>query len=92
MIKMCRKFYTNNITCLKGRYDELCQMLRTCQAALIKIHVFCQDLEGYHLQFLEVISLYNSQAGKQIARCREDCCDLSSLQSAGKQLSPKFAR
>ena len=43
MIDMCQKFHTNNVACLKGCYDHLCQMLRTGQAVLIKIHVFCQD-------------------------------------------------
>ena len=33
-------------------------MLRIGQVVLIRIHVFCQDLKGYHLQFLEVMSLY----------------------------------
>ena len=44
---------------------------------LIKIHLFCQDLNGYHFQFLEVISLYYGEAGIWIVRCREDCYDLS---------------
>ena len=51
MIDMCRKFHTSKLACLGGCYDQLCQMLRTDQAVLIKIHVFCQDLKGYHLQF-----------------------------------------
>ena len=58
-------------------------MLRTGQAVLVKIHVFCQDLKGYHLQFLDVMSLYNGEAGMRIERCREDCLDLSNLQAAG---------
>ena len=28
----------------------------------------------------------------RIERCRENCYDISNLQSAGKQLSPKFSR
>ena len=40
---------------------------------LIRIHVFCQDLKGYQLQFLEVMSLYYGEVGMQIERCREDC-------------------
>ena len=67
-------------------------MLRTCQAVLIKIHVFCQDIKGYNLQFLEVMYLYYCEAGMRIERCREDCCDLCNLQAAGEQLSPKFWR
>ena len=58
-------------------------MLRTGQAVLIKIHVLCQDLKGYHLQFLEIMSLYYGEAGMRIERCREDCYDLSNLQAAG---------
>ena len=58
-------------------------MLRTGQAVLINIHVFCQDLRGYHLQFLEVMSQYYGQVGMRIERCREDCYDLSNLQAAG---------
>ena len=50
-------------------------MLRAGQAVLIKIHVLCQDLKGYHLQFLEVMSLYYGEAGMRIERCREDCYD-----------------
>ena len=56
---------------------------------LIKIHVFCQDLKGYHLQFFEVMSLYYDEADMQIERCREDCYDLSNLQGAGEQLTIK---
>ena len=54
-------------------------MLRTGQAALIKIHVFYQDLKGYNLQFLQAMSLYIGEAGMRIERCREDCYDLSNL-------------
>ena len=54
---------------------------------LIKIDVFCQNLKGYHFQFLEVMSLYYGEAGKRIERCREDCYDLSNLQTAGEQFS-----
>ena len=67
-------------------------MLRTSQAVLIKIHVFCQDLKGYHLQFSEVMSLYYGEAGMRIERCREDCYDLSNLLAAGEQLSHEFFR
>ena len=87
---MCRKFHANNLACLIGCYDQLCQMLRTGQAVLIKIHVICQDLNGYHLQFLEVMSLYCGEAGMLIERCRENCYDLSNLQSAGEQLCHNF--
>ena len=38
-------------------------MLRTGQAALIKIQVFCEDLKGSHLQFIEAMSLYYGEAG-----------------------------
>ena len=62
-------------------------MLRTGQAELIKIHVFCQDLKGYHLQFLKEMSLCYGEAGMRIERCREDCYDISNLQAAGEQLS-----
>ena len=79
MIDMCWKFHANNLACLKGCYDQLCQLLRTAQAALIKILVCCQDLKRYHLLFSEVMSLYYGEAGMQIERCREDCYDLSNL-------------
>ena len=92
MIDVCRKFHTNNLACLKGCYDQSCQMLRTGQAVLIKIHVFCQDLKGCHLQFLQVMSLYYGEAGMPIEMCREDCYDLSNQQAAGEQLSHKFLR
>ena len=62
-------------------------MLRTGKAVLIKIHVLCQDLKGYHLQSIEVMSLYNGEAGMRIERCREDCYDLSNLQAAPKFMS-----
>ena len=75
-----------------GCYDQLCEMVRTGQAVLIKIHVFCQDQKGYHLQFLEVMSLYHREAGMRIERCREDCYDLSNLEAAGEQISTKFSR
>ena len=91
MIDMCRKFHTNNLACLKGCYDKLCQMCRTGQAELIKIHVFCQDLKGYYLQFIEVMSLYYGEVGMRIERCREDY-DLRNLQAAGEQLSQKMSR
>ena len=64
-------------------------MLMTVKAVLTKIHVFCQDLKGYHLQFLEVMSMYYDEAGMRIERCSEDCSDLSNLQTADGQLSPK---
>ena len=41
---MCLNFHANKLACLKGCYDQLCQMLRTDQAVLIKIHVISQDL------------------------------------------------
>ena len=53
---------------------------------LMKIHVFCHDLKGHHLQFLEVMSLYYCEAGMRIESCREDCYDLSNLHAAGEQL------
>ena len=56
---------------------------------LIKIHVICQDLKGYNLQLLEVMTLYYGEAGLRIERCREECHDQSNLQVAGEQLSPK---
>ena len=46
---------------------------------LIKIHVFSQDLKGYHLQCLEAMSLYYGEAGMRIERCRED-------EAAGEEL------
>ena len=67
-------------------------MQRTGQAVLIQIHVFCQDLKGYHLLLIEVMSLYYGEASMQIERCREDCYKLSNLQAAGEQLSPKCLR
>ena len=42
---MCQKCHTNNLACLKGCYDQLCQMLKTGQAVLMKINVNCQDLK-----------------------------------------------
>ena len=92
MIDMCRKFHTNNLASLKGCYDQLCQMQRTGQAVLIKKHVLCQDLKGYHLQFYEVMSLYYGEADMQIERCREDCHDISNLQDVGEQLYQKILR
>ena len=65
----------------------MCKMLRTGQALLTRIHVLCQDLKGYHLQFLEVMSLYYGEAAMRIERCRDDCYDVSNLQAAGEQLS-----
>ena len=65
-------------------------MLRTGQAVLIKILVFCQDLKGYHFQFQEVMSLYYGEAGMRIERCIEDCYDLSNLQASREQLSHNF--
>ena len=50
-------------------------MQMTGMAVLIKIHVFCQNLDGYNLQFLEVMSLYYGEAGMRIERCREHCYD-----------------
>ena len=84
MIDMCRKFHINNLVCFKGCYDHLCQMLRTGQAVLIKIHVFCQDVKGYHLLILDVVSMYYGEAGMRIERCREDCYDLGNLQAAAE--------
>ena len=66
MIDMCQKFHRSNVTCLKDCHDQLCQMLKTGQALLIEISVFCQDLKGYHLPFLEVMSLYYGEASKWI--------------------------
>ena len=82
MIDMCRKLHTNKLACIRGCYDQLCQMLRTGQAVMIKVHVLCQDPKGYHFQFLEVMSLYHGETGMRIERCREDCCDLSKIQAA----------
>ena len=48
---------------------------------------FCQDLKGYHLQFLKVISLYYGMTGKRIETCREDCYDLSNLYIGGLTLA-----
>ena len=70
----------------------LCKMLRTGQAVLIKIHPFCQELKGYYLQLLEVMSLYYGEGSMWIETYREDCNDLSNLQTAGEQCSPKFLR
>ena len=92
MIDMCRIFHTNNLACLKGFCDELCQMLRTGHAVLINILVFCQDLKGYHLLYLEGMSLHHGEADMRIERCREDCYDLSNQQAAGEQLSQKISR
>ena len=58
----------------------------------MKIHAFCQDLKGYHLLFLELMSLCHGEAGKRIERCREDCYHLRIQQAAGEQLSPKVLR
>ena len=59
---------------------------------LIKMHVVCQDQKGYHLQFLEAMSLYYGEIGMRIERCREYCYDLGNLQAAGEQLSQKNSR
>ena len=67
-------------------------MLRTGQAVLIKIHVFCQHLKGYDLQFLEVMSLCYGEGCMRIERCRDDCYDLCNLQAAGEQPSQKCLR
>ena len=63
------------VSLIKRMHDKFSKMLRTGQAVLIKIHVFCQDLKGYHLQLLEVMSLYYGEASMWIERCREDCYD-----------------
>ena len=65
-------------------------MLRTGQAELINIHVLCQNLKRFQLQFFEVMSLYYGEAGMWIKRCREYSHDLSNLQNAGEQLFPNF--
>ena len=39
MIDMCRKFHATNLACLKGCYEQLCQVLRTGQAVLIEIRL-----------------------------------------------------
>ena len=67
-------------------------MPRTRQAVLIKIHVFWQDLKGYHFQFLEAVSLYYDEASMRIEKCREYCYDLSNPQAVGEQLSLKNFR
>ena len=67
-------------------------MLRTGQAVLIKIHVFCQDQKGYHLQFSEVMSLYYGEAVMRIEMCREDYHDLGNPQAVGEQLFPIISR
>ena len=67
-------------------------MLKTDQAVLIMLNAFYEELKGYHLQFLEVISLYYDEAGMQIERCREDCYDFKNLQAVGEQPSPKILR
>ena len=64
--------------------DQLCQMLRTGQAVLIKIHGFCQGLRGHHLLFLEVMSLYHGEIAMRIERCREDCYVLRNPRTAGE--------
>ena len=64
----------------------------TGQAVLIKTHAFCQDPKGYHLPFLEVMSLYYGEAGMRIERYREDCYDSSNPQVAGEQLLQNFLR
>ena len=84
---MCRPFHTHILACSKGYYDQLSQMLRTGQVVLIKIHVFCQELKGYHLQLLEIMSLYYYEAGMWIERCRGDCHDSCRLHAVGEQHS-----
>ena len=73
MIDMCRKFNTNISACVKGCCDQLCQMLRTGHAVLIKI--FCHELRGYHFQFLGVAFLYYGGSGMRIEIFRDDCYD-----------------
>ena len=84
-----------NVVCWRKTSSNILEMKDksyTGQAVLIKIHVFCQDQKGYHLQFLQVICLYYGEAGMRIERCREDCYDLSNLQAAEEQLSEKCSR
>ena len=57
----------------------------------MKIHVFCQDLKVYHLQFLEVMTLYYGEAGMRIERRREYCYDLCNLQAAKELLSQNIS-
>ena len=57
----------------------MCLMLRTGQAAFMKIHVACHDLKWYHLQLLEVMSLYDGEAVMRIERYKEDFYDLSNV-------------
>ena len=40
--------------------------MKTGQAVLLGINVFCQELKGYDLQFVEVMSLYCDEADMQI--------------------------
>ena len=44
-------------------------MLRIGQAVLIKMHVFCQDL---NFQFVYEMPMYYGEAGMRIERCREN--------------------
>ena len=92
MVDMCRKFHTYKIACIGGCHDLLRQMQRTGQAAFIEIHVLSQDLKGYHLQLIKVMSLYNGEAGMRIERCGEDCYDLCNPEAAGDPLLHKFSR
>ena len=82
MIDMCQKLYANNFACLREFYDQLCQIMETNQEVLIEINVLCQELKGYPLWFLEVMSLYCGEAGMWIEICRGDYYDLSNLQAA----------
>ena len=83
----CKQF-----SCLRGCHNQLCQMLRTGKAVITRIHVICQDPKAYHLQFFEVMSLYDGEVVMQIERCREDCYVLSNLQATREQLSPDVLR
>ena len=83
MIDMSLKFHANNLTCLKGCCDQLCQVLKADQAAIIKIYVICQNPKGYHLQFFYTMSSYHCKAGMRCDRRKEGSYDLGKLHSAG---------
>ena len=36
MIVVCRKFHTNRLACLRGFYDQLCQMMRIGKGKICK--------------------------------------------------------
>ena len=71
--------------------DVMINCVKRCgQAVLIKIHVFCQDLKGYNLQFLEVVSLYYGERyGEEIIKVINLIWKTNVLQSRSENVVQK---